>query len=152
VARIEVSTHVEAPVERVWALLADWEAQPRWMADARSVTVLSPQREGTGVVLRCMTDIAAGLVVTDDMTVSEWDPPHTLAVRHLGRLIRGVGAFELEPTEHGTRLTWWEEIEAPFGGLGETVASLAVVPYVRRVFRGSLAGLKRLAESQSVRP
>jgi carbon monoxide dehydrogenase subunit G len=152
VARIEVSTHVEAPPERVWALLVDWEAQPAWMVDARSVTVLTPGREGNGTILRCMTDIAGGLVVTDDMVVTEWDPPRTLAMRHLGRLIRGVGAFELEATGDGTRLTWWEEVEAPFGGLGETVTSLAVVPSVRRLFRASLAGLKQRAEAAASKP
>jgi uncharacterized protein YndB with AHSA1/START domain len=154
VARIEVSTHVEQPPERVWALLTDWESQPRWMIDARSVTVLSRQREGGGTLVRCRTDLLGrgGPVVTDDMVVTDWDPSRTLAIRHLGRLIRGVGAFELEPTAHGTRVTWWEEIDPPFGGLGETAASLVVVPAVRRVFRASLAGLKRLAESRSVRP
>lgn len=150
-ARIEVSTHVEAPCERVWALLVDWEAQPRWMVDAESVTVLSPQREGAGTVVRCMTDLF-GVVVTDDMVVTAWEPPRALWIRHLGRLIRGVGAFELEPTEDGTRLTWWEEIDPPFGPVGDTATSLLVVPRVRRLFRASLAGLKRLAESSSVRP
>lgn len=146
-ARIEVDVHIASPPEHVWSLLADWEAQPRWMADARSVTVLSPQREGRGTVVRCMTDIAGGLVVTDDMVVTEWDPPRTLAIRHLGRLIRGVGAFELEPARAGTRFTWWEEVDPPFGGLGEAAATVVVVPLVRRVFRASLADLKRLAEA-----
>jgi uncharacterized protein YndB with AHSA1/START domain len=152
VARIEVSTHVEAPPERVWELLADWEGQPRWMVDARSVTVLSPARASAGTVVRCMTAIAGGLVVTDDAVVTDWDPPRVLAIRHLGRLIRGVGAFELEPTAHGTHVTWWEEIDPPFAAAGELVTSLALAPGIRRVFRRSLAGLKRLAESRSVRP
>ena len=146
-ARIEVDIHIDAAPDEVWRLLADWEAQPRWMADARSVTVLSPQRTGTGTVVRCMTDIVGGLVVTDDMIVTEWDPPRTLAIRHLGRLIRGVGAFELEPAAEGTRFTWWEEVGAPFGALGEVATSLVVAPLVRRIFRRSLADLQRLAEA-----
>lgn len=151
-ARIEVSTHVEAAPERVWEVLADWEGQAAWMRDARSVTVLGDQREGPGVRLLCPTNIFGGIVVDDVLIVTEWDPPALLGVAHEGRLIRGVGAFELTPTPQGTHVVWWEEIALPLGQLGEWLAGAAVVAWVERVFRGSLAGLKRLAESRSVRP
>lgn len=150
-ARIEATTHIEAEPARVWEVLVDWESQPLWMKDARSVTVLSPHREGPGVVLRCQTNIA-GAVVRDDMTVSEWEPERILGMRHLGLVIRGVGAFELEPTRVGTQFTWWEEIEVPLGGVGEALAQTLIAPLVVRVFRQSLAGLKRVCESSAVRP
>lgn len=151
-ARIEATTHIEADPQRVWEVLVDWESQPAWMRDARSVEVLSAHREGVDVVLRCRTTIAAGIVVTDDMVITEWEEPRVIGIRHLGWLLRGIGAFELQPTKHGTHCTWWEEIGLPLGPLGEAVGTLAVVPAVRRVFRGSLAGLKRVCESSSVRP
>lgn len=162
-ARIEVTTHIEADPDRVWEVLVDWEGQPRWMRDAHSVRVLSPHREGVDVVVRCRTDIIGGLrgarrrggsllVVDDDMVTTEWEPPRVIGIRHLGRLIRGVGAFELKPTAQGTHFTWWEEIDAPLGPIGEALATVVVVPVVRRVFRASLAGLKRVCESTSVRP
>lgn len=146
-ARIEAATHIEAPVARVWEVLLDWERQPRWMRDARSVEVTSPHRTGPDVVLRCRTDIAAGIVVTDVMVTTEWEDERIVGVRHTGWPIRGVGAFELEPTPHGTHFTWWEEVTAPLWGLGEAVTTLLVVPQVRRVFRASLAGLKRECEA-----
>lgn len=150
-ARIEVATHIMASPEHVWAVLTDWEGQTRWMRDARAVTVLSPHREGTDVVVRCMTRIA-GLTVTDDLVTTRWQPPQVLEVRHLGWLIRGVAAFDLEAVAGGTRLVWWEEIDPPAGALGEALANAAVVPLVTRVFRGSLAGLKGLCEASGVRP
>jgi uncharacterized protein YndB with AHSA1/START domain len=149
VARIEASTHIEAPPEVVWDVLADWESQPEWMVDARSCTVLSPTREGQGTVVRCRTDIAAGIVVTDDMAVTEWERPRIIAVRHLGLVIRGVGAFELEPTAHGTHMTWWEEVEAPLWMVGEALAQVLVAPLVGRTFRRSLANLKRVCEARA---
>lgn len=151
-ARIEASTHIEADPQRVWDVLVDWEAQPRWMVDARLVEVTSAHREGLDVSLRCATDIVAGVVVNDPMIVTEWDEPRVLGVRHTGTVIRGVGAFELAPTPYGTALTWWEEAGVPFWAFGEFVADYAIVPWVERVFRRSLAGLKRIAESHSVRP
>ncbi|HVM13939.1 MAG TPA: SRPBCC family protein [Egibacteraceae bacterium] len=151
-ARIEATTHIEADPARVWEVLVDWEGQARWMHDARSVEVLSLHREGVDVVVRCRTDIVGGIVVTDDMVTTEWEEPRIVAVRHLGWLIRGIGAFELSPTRNGTHFTWWEEIELPLGPFGEAIGTVAVVPAVRRVFRRSLAAFKRVCESTSVRP
>ncbi len=151
-ARIEASTHIEATPARVWEVLVDWEAQPAWMVDARSVEVTSDHRDGPGVVLRCRTDIAAGLVITDEMETTEWLDERVIGVRHTGWLLRGVGAFELQPTDAGVHFVWWEEVDAPLGPVGELGATLLVVPYVRRIFRRSLANLKRVCESESVRP
>lgn len=145
-ARIEATTHIEAPSERVWDVLTDWEGQPRWMRDARSVVVLTPHREGLDVVLRCRTDIVAGIVVTDDMITTAWQEQRLIGIRHLGRIIRGEGAFEVLPTPEGTRMTWWEDVDAPLGALGERAAGLLVAPLVERVFRASLAALKRVCE------
>lgn len=145
-ARIEASTHIEATPARVWQVLTDWEAQPEWMEDAHSVEVLSPHRQGPQVLLRCRTKLP-GITVTDDMAVTSWEPERSVGVRHLGGLIRGVGVFELEPTADGTLFTWWEEVGVPLGPLGDAVADVAVVPFVRRVFRRSLANLKRVAEA-----
>ena len=145
-ARIEAVTHVEAPVDRVWSCLVDWELQPQWMVDVRSIAVTSSHREGVGVELRCRTNII-GVVVRDDLVVTDWTEPVTLGVRHLGPVLRGVGAFELSATPYGTRLTWWEEAQAPLGSVGDAVTGIVVVPWVSRVFRRSLARFKRLCEA-----
>ncbi len=150
-ARIEAATHVEATSARVWQVLIDWEGQARWMQDAEQVEVLSGRREGVGVVIRAKTDLF-GLSVDDNMEVTEWEPERILGVRHLGRVFSGVGAFELIPTSYGVHLVWWEELDPPLGAVGELAAQLFVVPVVERVFRRSLASLKRVAESRSVRP
>ena len=150
-ATVEVRVHIDRPVEHVWAVLVDWEGQPRWMQDARRVEVLSEHRTGSGVRLRVATDIAAGIVVTDEMVTTEWEPQRVIGVRHTGWLIKGTGAFELEPVSGGTVFTWWEEIDPPLGALGEAVTAAVVVPFVRRVFRRSLAALKVLCEQQPAR-
>ena len=146
-ARVEESIHIEADPKTVWSVLVDWESQPRWMVDAKSVVPLSPQREGAGVVLRCVTNIALGVSVRDDLTVTEYREPEVLGVRHLGPWYQGIGAFELSETVDGTLLQWWEEVEAPLGRLGEAAAT-GLMPYVSRVFRRSLSRLKQVAEAE----
>ena len=151
-ARIDSQTHIRADPARVWEVLVDWENQPRWMADARRVDVLGDQRAGVGVTLRCRTAIAGGLLVDDDIRVIEWEPPRLLTVRHLGRVVRGVGAFELAPTADGTRVRWWEEFTAPLGLVGEAFGQLLVAPLIQRVFRRSLTALKRRCEGAEAGP
>lgn len=148
--RVEVCRYVFAPPEIVWAVLTDWERQADWMVDARSVTVTSGHREGTGVRIVCPTNVL-GFTVRDEMEVTEWVAGERLTVEHLGSLITGTGTFELEPTPVGTRIVWWEEIDPPLGVVGELGARLVVHPYVEHLFSRSLENLKRLCEREARR-
>ncbi|MEX0868657.1 MAG: SRPBCC family protein, partial [Nitriliruptoraceae bacterium] len=135
--RLAVTVDVDAPVEAVWELLTHWERQPEWMLDAVDVEVLTPQRAGVGVTIRCPTRLL-GVVVDDTMRVTVFEPPHRLVVQHLGRIIRGHGAFELAPRDGRTAVVWWEVVDVPFGPVGEFLATLFVLPLLERVFRRSL--------------
>jgi len=143
--RIEVEVEAAVPRQAVWDVLTDWERQPDWMVDARSVHVLTPHREGQGVTIRCPTNLL-GLTVQDVMRVTGWLEPSYLEVVHLGRIITGAGAFELEELgPHRTRIRWWERIDPPFGAAGRLGAELVVAPFTRRLFRRSLRNLADLA-------
>jgi carbon monoxide dehydrogenase subunit G len=152
-ASVEERVHIHRPVADVWSVVTDWESQSAWMQDAREVVVTSPHRAGVGVTVRVPTDIALGVVVTDLMEVTEWVERRRIAIRHTGRVIKGEGAFELQPTVlpgggEGTLFTWWEHVDAPLGRLGEVVAQRIAMPYVAAVFRRSLRALKAHAEAQ----
>jgi carbon monoxide dehydrogenase subunit G len=147
--RLEVVQDVAAPRATVWDVLTDWERQPEWMLDAKEVHVLTPERTGEGVTLRCPTNLM-GLTVQDVMRVTGWEEPSYLEVTHLGKIITGYGAFELaEVDADTTRITWWEEIDPPLGAFGEWGASTFVLPIIRRIFSRSLRGLAELAEKQA---
>lgn len=149
VARVEVATHVEAPPERVWEVVTDWEHLGAWMGDVRSVTVTSPRRGGRDVHLRVRTAIAFGIVIRDEIVVTHWEPPLELGVLHHGPLFTAVGAYEFEPTPHGTHVTWWDDVQVPLGDIGDAAFSVLVVPWLRRQFRASLAALKRRCEGRA---
>ena len=172
--RLEVEREVLAPPHVVWDVLVTWELQPRWMLDAIDVEVLTAERAGVGVTIKCPTRLL-GFRVNDVMRVTAWKPPHHLEVEHLGRIITGSGAFELEalpggvardvarpgratrpgdatqsgdatPPGDATRVVWWEVVDPPLGRLGEWGASTFVLPLMRRLFARSLANLGDLAE------
>lgn len=142
---LEVERHVDAPVEVVWDVLVDWERQSEWMLDAKQVEVVTPHREGHGVTIHVPTSLL-GVPVLDVMRVTGWDPPRRLEATHLGRVIKGKGAFELRPEDGGTHLQWWEEVPAPFGRLGE-LGARAALPVLRAIFSTSLGRLAAVAEA-----
>lgn len=145
--QLRVERHVAAPRAVVWRVLTDWERQPEWMLDARSVEVRSPHRAGEGVTIRCPTNLL-GVIVDDVMRVTTWREREELAVVHLGRVITGTGAFLLfDAPDGGTLLEWWEQVDPPLGAVGEFGATTLLRPLLRRVFARSLARLARLAEA-----
>jgi hypothetical protein len=147
--RLEVEQRVRAPRAVVWDVLTRWELQPDWMLDAKAVHVLTPRREGVGVTLRCPTNLL-GVTVQDVMRVTGWREPAYLEVTHLGSVITGYGAFELESDgDDATHLRWWEEVDPPLGRLGEWGASTLALPVLRRVFSRSLTRLADLAEREA---
>jgi uncharacterized protein YndB with AHSA1/START domain len=143
--RLEIEQQIAASPQVVWDVLTAWERQPEWMLDAKEVHVLTPERTGVGVTIRCPTNLL-GVTVQDVMRVTRWEEPRLLEVVHLGRIITGTGAFELEEQDGGTSLRWWEEVDPPFGAVGEWGATTVVLPILRRIFGRSLANLAVLAE------
>jgi hypothetical protein len=147
--RLEVIREIDAPRTTVWAVLTQWERQPDWMLDAKDVEVLTPAREGEGVTILCPTNLL-GITVDDVMRVTGWVEPSYLEVTHLGRVITGTGAFELERLDgERTRVTWWEQIDPPLGAVGRWGARTLVLPVIRRIFARSLANLAALAEADA---
>lgn len=107
-----MNLEIHAPIEKVWAALADWEAQGDWMLQT-SVEVTSQIREGVGTTIAAFTGIGK-FGVMDHMVVTSWQPPHICDVLHTGKIIKGTGRFELTALDHNTtRFDWSEEIVAP---------------------------------------
>ena len=131
---IAMSLVIKAPIEKVWAALADWESQGDWMLQTR-VEVTSQIREGVGTSISAFTGIGK-LGVMDHMVVTSWQPPHICDVLHTGRIIKGTGRFELVAINADTtRFDWSEEILAP------RVTFLLIAPGLYAGVRISLAKL-----------
>ena len=76
---------------------------------------------------------------TDAMTVVEWVEGSLIAVEHSGAF-HGKGRFHLEAVPEGTKLTWSEELRAPWW-LGGRVGVWLATPWLKKVWRSNLARL-----------
>ena len=109
---IAMSLVIQAPIEKVWAAIADWESQGDWMLQT-SVEVTSQIREGVGTTIAAFTGIGK-FGVMDHMVVTSWQPPYICDVLHTGKIIKGTGRFQLSAIDdNSTRFDWSEEILTP---------------------------------------
>ncbi|WP_428117521.1 SRPBCC family protein [Candidatus Poriferisodalis sp.] len=143
---IEVSIDIPAPPQEVWDYVADVASNVEWMADASSITFVSPATQGVGTTYDCVTKVGP-LRTTDRMEIVEWDPPHALGVAHKG-VVRGGGRFTLAPIEEGTRFTWSEDLTLPWY-FGSRVGRQPAAMVLKRFWRRNLRTLRaRILERQ----
>lgn len=147
-ARAELSVPVEvaAPAEHVWRTVTDWGHQGEWMLATRVRVIGGGDGRRLGATLEAVTG-AGPLGVTDRMEIVEWTPPRRCVVRHLGRVVRGEGVFEVLPLgAERARFVWTELLDLPLGRLGALGW-----PLVRPAFRAgvelSLRRFKRRCEA-----
>jgi carbon monoxide dehydrogenase subunit G len=144
--RFSASVRVDAPAERVWDLLEDWDRSSEWMIGT-TVEVLGERGQGVGARTHAVTTLA-GLKLIDIMTVTRWEPPSLVEVRHERWPLQGTAWFRVQADGAGARVDWVEDINVPFGLLGRIVARIARGP-VQWGLRASLKRLTRLVESSS---
>ena len=109
---LAISLEIEAPIQKVWDELANWEKQSDWMLQTK-VWVTSKIQSGVGTQISALTGIRS-FGILDTMEVTNWKPPHICDVIHTGRVIRGTGRFELTAIDAvRTRFDWSEEVIAP---------------------------------------
>jgi hypothetical protein len=143
---IDVSKLIDASAEKVWPYLVDWEHLDRWMKEASNIRVVTPYREGVGVV--CEARIRIGFIRTvDRIRVTRWEPPSVLGLEHLG-WVKGDGLMELVPEKGRTLVRWNETFAPPWGWVG--AAGMRIwKPLMRRVFVRDLRLLKIIVEGDA---
>ena len=143
-APVESLIVIEAPIKRVWSVVADIEGQPRWMTDMKAVRLTTRGRVGVGTRGEATVRMY-GISVTDPITITEFEPPTRFAIRHEG-IFGGTGLITLEPGADGsTTIVRWEERLTPplFPHLGAS----AMAPMLGRIFQADLERLRRLIEA-----
>lgn len=141
---MEIQTHadIDAPPERVWAVLVDFERHPAWNPFIREIR--GEALEGARLLVRLGPP--GGSAMTFKPVVTEAEPGRALAWRGTlgaGWLFRGEHTFRLEPL--GAGRTRFHHGEA-FGGLLVPVLRRSLDADTRRGFEAMNAALKAEAE------
>ncbi len=140
---LRTSVEVAASPEAVFEAITAWTRQGEWMpGTAVHVTKGAGTAVGDEILARtavARSGPAARLGFDDPMRITVWDAPRRCDVLHLGRVVRGSGSFIVTPSGSGSRFEWYEEVDAPFGKLGDTLLGVG-----RPVFEAVLTvALKR---------
>ena len=144
---------IDAPPDRVWAVLTDWVGQGEWMIATDVETVDGPA-QGVGGRLAARTGVplpgGRHLGLLDTMVITKWEPSRLVEVQHTGRIIRGPGIFEIEPRGEHCTFVWTERLYFPWSLWGRLwdLGWLVARPLVAFGVRRSLARFARVAESR----
>ena len=138
-SRVQITSRVVVPAapEQVWQAVVDWPGQRQWMLATRV-----HGGHGLGAKVYARTGIGA-IGFTDTMIITHWDPPRRCVVRHTGRLVRGVGVFEVAPAGAGCEFRWTEQLHLPLATAGR-LAWQVVRPLAQRGMDMSVRRFARL--------
>ena len=146
---LALTVEINKPAKEVWRFLVDWRGQSDWMLQTKVWSELDQDRtikNGKGVLIFAFTGLFSRLYpklkigVLDTMEVINWQPPNKCEVVHIGRVIRGTGAFELVEKKNKTTFYWSEEIIAP------AILMAILKPFILLGVRISLRRFARLVE------
>lgn len=135
--------HIEAPLERIWDVLTDFEAYPTWARDLKEATVLQHDEEGRASLVRFR---AAAMGRSTTYTLAyEWDDaPQRLPWKLVSGDIQKVldGAYEFEETDSGTDVTYHLRVDLaiPLPGFVKRRAEARIISTALRELREHVTG------------
>jgi len=133
------SIAIQAPVERVWTILADLERWPEWTASVRSVRALGSTPLGVGARYR----VEQPKLQPAEFTISDWRPPHSFTWKMGTRALSAVAVHTLTPLPEGCEL----ELKLDFCGPLSWAVGVLAGKLTREYMTLEAEGLKRRAES-----
>jgi len=145
--RVQRSIDIAAPLEKIWPFLVEPEKILKWCITLEKFEYTSEQRSGVGTPFY-FEEKAAGRLMKLNFTVKEWVGNERLAFSMTsGNFLKGYEQrWTVEATPSGSRFTFMERIELPYGIIGKLLGLFA-----RRSSEATvgemLAKLKSLAEA-----
>jgi ribosome-associated toxin RatA of RatAB toxin-antitoxin module len=141
------TAEVDAPLDEVWALVADVEAAPDWQGGLKAVHVLEQDDQGRATL--CETESDAKVRAIKSTVRFEYDTPTTLRwTQEKGELKSVDGRWELEDLgESRTRVTY--DLEVELGRMLGLVIRGPLVDMLRAMLVNARAGELKKAIEQS---
>lgn len=143
VDRASASISIDAPVERILAVIADFAGYPAWSSEVKSVQILASDAEGRGTQVTFVMD--AG-VVKDTYTLAyDWSAPDRVSWQLVRAQLQKAqeGAYILRAEGAGTLVTYELAVDLaiPMLGLFKRKAE-------RMIIDTALKGLKQHVEQR----
>ena len=137
--------HIDAPAERVFAVLADWRSYGDWVVGSRYIRGADPGFPAAGTRFHHQVGIGP-LHLNDHTQVLEVKKPTKLILKAKARPMgTAIVDMELQPEGTGTKVVMREDP-------GDTLSAFVFNPLTHLLVRGrnveSLQRLKHLAESR----
>jgi uncharacterized protein YndB with AHSA1/START domain len=139
-------THIDAPPERVFAVLADWRSYGYWVVGSRLMRGADPGFPAAGTRFHHQVGIGP-LHLNDHTEVLEVDQPRKLVLKAKARPFLGTAVVDLDLIEEdgGTKVVMREDP-------GDALTAFVFQPLTHLLVRGrnvkSLQRLKELAEQR----
>ena len=118
--RIQKAIDITAPPERIWPFFVEPEKVLQWYSTFKRFDYTSNQHSGVGTPIY-IEEQAVGPMMKLYFECTEWKENEKLALQ----MVSGSGVksykqvWSLERIPSGTRFTFMEEIELPFGIIGK---------------------------------
>lgn len=138
--KISAKIAIEATQHSVFTAVTNWESQHDWIY-ATKVKGVSDDSHRLGGKLEAFTGIGR-FGFLDTMTITKWDSPTVCEVTHTGKVVKGVGLFEVLYDRNKTYFIWTEFVEIPFGRIGK-IGWFCASPLIAFLLQLSLQRFKR---------
>ena len=139
---LQAQIDINAPLEKVWALVSDLSKMPEWSPQCRVMKALGPVRQGTRTV---NLNRRHRMFWPTTCTITEFVPHKKLAFRVNQN--NSVWTYELEPTDAGTRVVESRHAEngvTAFSNMSINALLGGVPNFERELVEGMNATLSRI--------
>jgi len=146
--KVQRSIEIAAPPEKIWPFMVKPEKILKWCITFKKFEYTGEQRSGVGTTFYIEEKTGPMPLMKLNFTVTEWAENERLAFRKTSGT--GVKGYEqgwtIKATPSGSRFTFMEEVELPFGIIGKLIGLFAQFSS-RATVRKMLVILKSLAEA-----
>jgi uncharacterized membrane protein len=145
-AKLEISTVIHRPVEEVFAVVSNFENNPKWNSSSIEVKKTSAGPIGQGTTWRSVVNLL-GQRVESESEVSEYEPNRKITTKGKQGPIPTKSQVTFESVNGGTRVSAILEGEP---GSFFKLAEPLLVNLAKRQFDAALANLKDLMEAHAL--
>jgi uncharacterized protein YndB with AHSA1/START domain len=145
--RVQKSVEIAAPPEKVWPFFVEPEKVLQWCTTFKRFEYCGAQHSGVGTPIY-IEEQAGGRLSKMQFEVTEWKENEKLGLRMVSGASypRYVQEYSLESSPGGSRVTFGEEIELPYGVIGKLLGVVGERMSAATVAKME-AKLKELAEA-----